>query len=699
MGKRLPLHLSDSVSSLSGVGPVAAKKLANLGIESIQDLLFHLPYRYIDRTHLTNIGSLKAGQEKLIQGQIELTQIQYSGRRSLLCRISDGTGAIILRLFHFSHYQQARLKKGSYLRCWGQVRRGSSSLEMIHPEYQHVKEDELEHVEQTLTPVYPLTEGIVQPRIRKLTDQALNVLDINPDGLDELLPADIDEAADFITLRDALVYLHRPPAGANLEQLSLGRHPSQLRLILEELLAHHLSLRLLRKQIRSSRAVPLNPSPDGLTCKMLNALPYTLTDAQQRVLNEIQQDLSQNEPMLRLIQGDVGSGKTILAAAAAVQSVESGLQAVLMVPTELLAEQHYRNLQNWLVNLDIPVYLLSGKLKASNKEFVISQMISKDPYIAVGTHALFQDDIKFGNLGLVIIDEQHRFGVHQRLSLIEKGNKRKRQPHQLIMTATPIPRTLAMTMFAELDISVLDELPPGRQPITTVVLSNLKRNEVIERISNVCKDGQQVYWVCTLIDDSDISQFQAAVKTYEYLSEMLPTLSIGLIHGRLKGPEKDSVMNDFKNGKLDLLVATTVIEVGVDVPNASLMVIENAERLGLAQLHQLRGRVGRGTEKSNCVLLYQPFLSELAQTRLEVMRSYNDGFVIAEKDLELRGPGDLMGTRQTGLPEMQIANIIRDVAYLPRMQKIADNFIKDHPQLVQKLIKRWLSASMAYGNV
>ena len=698
MGKRLPLQISDSVSSLSGVGPVVAKKLANLGIESVQDLLFHLPYRYLDRTCLTDIGRLKAGQEALIQGQIELTQIQYKGRRSLLCRISDGTGAIILRMFHFSHYQQARLRKGSYLRCWGQVRRGPSVLEMIHPEYQHLKEGELDHVKQTLTPIYPLTEGIVQPRIRKLTDRALTALDNKPSGLDELLPAEFDEEADFITLRDALLYLHRPPADADIEQLTRGRHPSQLRLILEELLAHHLSLRLLRKQIRSSRAVPLKPSSDGLTFKILHDLPYALTRAQQRVLNEIQQDLSQNVPMLRLIQGDVGSGKTIIAAVAAVQTVESGLQAVLMVPTELLAEQHYRNLQNWLENMDIPIFLLSGKLKASSRTDVINQITSKNPFIAVGTHALFQDKINFGNLGLVIIDEQHRFGVRQRLAMIEKGNKGRRQPHQLIMTATPIPRTLAMTMFTELDISIIDELPPGRQPVTTVVLSNLKKNEVIERITNVCKDGQQVYWVCTLIDESDVSQYQAAVKTYDYLLEMLPSLSIGLIHGRLKGYEKDTVMNDFKNGNLDLLVATTVIEVGVDVSNASLMVIENAERLGLAQLHQLRGRVGRGTGKSNCVLLYQPPLTDLARARLEVMRSYYDGFVIAEKDLELRGPGDMMGTRQTGLPVMRIANIIRDAAYIPRIQKIADTFIRDHPQLVQKLIKRWLSTRMTYGN-
>ncbi len=691
--------LNSPVVRLLGVGPALEKKLNRIGINTIQDLLFHLPYRYIDRTKIIPIGSLIPGMDAYIQGKIELCQIRYGRRRSLLCAVSDGTGSIILRFFHFSRYQQAQLENGSFIRCWSQIRRGPKGMEMVHPEYQVVSEQGLSDLDQTLTPVYPLANGLTQQRLRKLTEQALAILKSKPQDLEELVPAELQFDQTVPTLLDAITYLHRPPGDADINSLVSGTHPAQKRLILEELLAYQVSLYNLRKMIRKHHACSLKNTDETLSNQFRSSLPFDLTPAQQRVISEINNDMDKDVPMLRLVQGDVGSGKTVVAGLAAVRAVSAGLQVAFMAPTELLSEQHFINLNLLTNDLDIKLLVLTGKTSKSKRDEFNKLMISGEPLLIIGTHALFQTGVTFSNLGLVIIDEQHRFGVEQRLSLIEKGSSGDFKPHQLIMTATPIPRTLAMSIFAELDVSTIDELPPGRQPVNTVVLSNEKRDEIIERIANVCRQGHQVYWVCTLIDDSDSIQSQAAVKTHEFLQQSLPELTIGLIHGRLKATEKELIMREFKSGDINLLVATTVIEVGVDVANATLMIIENAERLGLSQLHQLRGRVGRGKDKSVCVLLYQSPLSENARSRLEVMRTHGDGFIIAEKDLELRGPGDMLGTRQTGLPQLKIASLVRDTRYLPRLQKIAGRFIESEPDKVTKLQKRWLSIQSEYVKV
>lgn len=686
------------VSRLSGVGVKLESRLQRLGIRTIEDLLFHLPHRYMDRTRLIPIGSLVPGQEALAQGNVELTQIQYGRRRSLLCRISDGTGALTLRFFHFNKLQQTGLARGTCIRCWGVVRRGIKTLEMIHPEYQHIAPEELDHVDQTLTPVYPATEGLSQGRLRKLSDQALNVLKHAPNQLTEILPGKILSDYRMPGLAQALQYVHRPPPDADIDALKAVIHPAQRRLAFEELLAHHLSLRAFRKQIQAFQAPPFNTTTP-LIDEFTDRLPFQLTRAQQTVLREILHDIKQDVPMLRLLQGDVGSGKTVVAVIAALQAIAAGYQVALMAPTELLADQHYFNLQQWLSGFDVPVLLFSGKLGRSTREQALTAFAASAPLIAVGTHALFQEGVKFGHLGFIIIDEQHRFGVHQRLALFEKGAGQTHFPHQLIMTATPIPRTIAMTVFADLDISIVDELPPGRQPVNTVVMANERRAEIIERIANVCKQGRQVYWVCMLIEESDAIQSQAATDTCEYLDRALPDLTIGLIHGRMKSSEKEQIMSRYKSGALDLLVATTVIEVGVDVPAASLMVIENAERLGLSQLHQLRGRIGRGAQQSDCILMYQPPLSEIAQTRLTIMRTTNDGFEIAKKDLELRGPGEILGTRQTGLPAMHIADLMRDAALIPQVQKAAQTILSKYPNRIDPLIGRWLESRTDFGNV
>ncbi len=699
MSKNNLLRLTTPVTSLTGVGPGIAGKLKNLGIGNIQDLLFHLPYRYVDRTRLLPIGGLLPGEERQIQGRIELTQIHYGRRRTLLCHLSDGTGAIVLRFFHFSQSQQAGLQKGVWLRCWGQIRRSKAGLEMIHPEYRILRESELDRLEDSLTPVYPATEGLAQVRLRKLISQALAILEKSDSVLEELVPLMSGSEYGSSSLKAAIQYLHRPPPDADIEQLKLGRHPAQQRLAMEELLAQQLSLRMLRESIQKQTAVRLENFDARLTGLFLSRLPFNLTAAQKKVMQEIGRDLDKNVPMLRLVQGDVGSGKTVIAAYSAIRTISAGYQVALMAPTELLADQHYYNLNQWLSDLDIQVVLLTGKLRSGERRKALELIRSESPLAVIGTHALFQEDPEFGRLALVIIDEQHRFGVHQRLALIEKGSKRNFQPHQLIMTATPIPRTLAMTVFGDLDISIIDELPPGRQPVTTAALSSRNRDEIINRITSVCDKGHQVYWVCTLIDESETLQCRAAVRTSEYLADKLPQLKIALVHGRQKRAEREQMMRSFKNGEVNVLVATTVIEVGVDVPNANLMIIENAERLGLAQLHQLRGRVGRGKARSNCVLLYHPPLSELAAARLEIMRCHSDGFIIAEKDLELRGPGDLLGTRQTGIPQMRIADIVRDAALLPRVRDMAEVMLKKYPRHSSKLIARWLSSRVEYTHV
>ena len=674
--------------------------MQNLGIQRVRDLLFHLPTRYIDRTKLVPIGSLRPGDSALCQGTVELVQTSAGRRRSLLCRISDGSGAITLRFFHFSHARQGGLKQGMTLRCWSQqIRRVNQSLEMIHPEYWRVEAGAETELEQTLTPVYPLTQGLSQFKLRNLTGQALEALAGDATGMSELLPEQVLQQFSRFSLAQALRFVHRPPQDADLDSLVRGAHPTQQRLAFEELLAHHLSLRRIRSAAQEQASFTIDNNAYGQVRTFLGNLPFELTEAQKRVLGEIRKDMLKSAPMLRLLQGDVGSGKTVVAAIAALLVISSGYQVALMAPTEILADQHYYNVNQWFSPVGVPVSLLTGKQSRRDREAALAQLNSARPMVAVGTHALFQEQVAFGNVGLVIIDEQHRFGVDQRLALLEKGRNENRQAHQLIMTATPIPRTLAMTLFADLDISMIDQLPPGRQPVKTTVISNERREQIIERIHQVCKQGRQAYWVCTLIENSDTLQLQAAEDIRTRLAEQLADLTVGLIHGRMKNTEKETVMADFKAGGIDLLVATTVIEVGVDVPNASLMIIENAERLGLSQLHQLRGRVGRGEQASDCVLLYQTPLSDNARVRLERMRETNDGFAIARSDLELRGPGEILGTKQTGAPELHIADFVRDAQLVPRVQQAADVILSQYPQAVNKLVSRWLSTKIDFGKV
>ena len=604
----------------------------------------------------------------------------------------------MLRFFHFSKAQQQRLGKGTVLRCYGQVRRGAKTLEIAHPEYRHIDPDNSPAIEKQLTAIYPLTDGLQQRTLQKLSAQALDVLANREDKPTELLPAEILSTFDLPELSSALAYVHRPPPDANLQLLRTGQHPSQQRLSFEELLSQHLSLQRMRQKTQALQAVPLTDQGQ-LHEKFMKQLDFNLTHAQENVLSEIEQDLKKSTPMLRLLQGDVGSGKTVVSALAALHALASGYQVALMAPTELLAEQHFQTFTQWFKNLEIKVLLITGKATKSERDLNLGVLNSKQRVIAIGTHALFQKDIIFPNLGLIVIDEQHRFGVHQRLSLLDKGVAEDTLPHQLVMTATPIPRTLAMTVYADLDLSIIDAPPPNRQAINTIVISNERRDEIVARIKAACHGGRQVYWVCTLIEESEVLQCQTATETFQQLTEKLKDINIGLIHGRMKNKEKDAMMASFKENKTQLLVATTVIEVGVDVPNASLMIIENAERLGLFQLHQLRGRVGRGNVKSDCVLMYQSPLGDLARSRLETLRNTNDGFEIAEKDLQLRGPGELTGTRQTGLPDLRIADIIRDANLLTDVQRAAKMLQQKYPQQIDLLIKRWLGKELEYSNV
>jgi len=684
------------ITALKGVGPKLAERLRRLGIHTAEDVLLHLPLRYQDRSRKIPINQLQTGEEALIEAQVISSEVVARSRRFLLCYLADETGVLTLRFFHFSPAQQQLLgQPGVRLRCFGEVRSGyTGGLEMIHPECRRIEPDT--PVEERLAPFYPATAGLQQFTLRNLVEQALAHLQTAA-LLPELLPATLLARLNLLPIAEAVRLLHQPPAETSVAELESGRHPARQRLAFEELLAHQLSLRRLRERTRRQAAPPLAGS--GLSQRFLERLPFTLTGAQQRVLAEIADDLAQPRPMLRLLQGDVGSGKTVVAAAAALRAVETGAQAALMAPTELLAEQHHRNFRNWLDALGIEVAWLTGRLTGKARRTLLERLAVGEIQVAVGTHALFQEAVTFAELALVIVDEQHRFGVHQRLALREKGQAGGRCPHQLIMTATPIPRTLAMSAYADLDTSIIDELPPGRQPVKTIVAPDRRRDEIIDRIRQACLSGRQAYWVCPLIEESEVLQCQAATVTAEQLTALLPELRIGLVHGRLSASAKEAVMAAFKAGELELLVATTVIEVGVDVPNASLMIIENPERLGLAQLHQLRGRVGRGTAESSCVLLYRPPLSEVAHARLAVLRECHDGFEIARRDLELRGPGEVLGTRQTGEQSLRIADLLRDQDWLNVVRHTADHLLREHPNCVELLIRRWIGAGTRYGEV
>lgn len=686
------------LTDLKGVGPKLAGQLEKLQIRTLADLFFHLPFRYEDRSRVTPVGGVQPMRPAVIQGEIKGSTVLFGKRRSLLVKVQDHTGVVSLRFYHFNAAQKNQLRTGATIRCYGEPRRGASGLEFYHPEYRILEDGTDLPLEPSLTPVYPATDGISQQRLRLLHEQALQHLQHDDVDLVDMLPAQWLQQWRLPTLKEALLFLHNPPRDTQLELLESGQHPAQRRLILEELLAHQLSLFKIRAQVQADQAPAIRPS-SSLRQQLLAQLPFSPTAAQQRVTQEIETDIQQPYPMLRLVQGDVGSGKTLVAAMAACDVLEAGFQVALMAPTEILAEQHLQNLSAWFEPLGIRMGWLAGKVKGKAREQSLADIASGAAQLVVGTHALFQDDVHFARLGLIIIDEQHRFGVHQRLSLREKGEHQGLQPHQLIMTATPIPRTLAMSAYADLDTSVIDELPPGRSPITTVAISDQRRAEVIERVNQACAEGAQAYWVCTLIEESEALQCQAAENTAQELTAALPHLRVGLVHGRMKAAEKAAVMASFKAHELDLLVATTVIEVGVDVPNSSLMIIENPERLGLAQLHQLRGRVGRGAAKSHCVLLYKAPLSFVSKQRIQVMRDSQDGFYIAEQDLQIRGPGELLGTRQTGLQMLRVADLQRDGDLLPQVRDMAQQIWSQHPQAVEPLIQRWLGDAERFASV
>jgi ATP-dependent DNA helicase RecG len=679
--------------AVRGVGPQLAGRLARLGVHTQSDLLFILPLRYEDRTRVVPIGALQAGTRAVVEGEVLLAEVVFRRRRQLMVRLGDGTGTLTLRFFYFSNAQRAGLARGTRLRCHGEVRRGPLGLEIVHPEYRGVGASG-EALPQTLTPIYPATEGITQGRLRGLVRRAFDVTAAT--ALVDYLPRELRAQMKLPELRMALEFLHQPPVGTELATLAAGAHPAQRRLALEELLAHQLSLMALRRATKADNALALKGGA-VLQQRFMAQLPFRFTAAQARVLGEINADLALAQPMTRLVQGDVGCGKTAVAAAAAALAIGARAQVALMAPTELLAEQHARTLTQWFKPLDIPVALVTGSMNARARRTALAGLAAGQLPLVVGTHALFQESVEFHSLALAIIDEQHRFGVEQRLLLRQKG--REHMPHQLIMTATPIPRTLAMTAYADLDVSLIDELPPGRTPVRTVVVPEERRAEIVARIDETCRAGGQAYWVCALIEESEELRCQAAEESAAALTEALPGVRVGLVHGRLAPTRKEAVMHAFTRGDIQLLVATTVIEVGVDVPNASVMVIDNAERMGLAQLHQLRGRVGRGAQASSCVLLYRAPLSELARARLKVLRESNDGFEIARRDLELRGPGELLGTRQTGLAQLRVADLVRDADLLPQVRAAAERLQREQPQACLGLIARWVGAGEQYGRV
>ena len=726
------------MSTLPGVGASLLAKLAGRGFQRLQDLWFLLPLRYEDRTRLSTIGALVAGKPGQIEGRVEAIERGFRYRPMLKIAVGDDSGAIVmLRFFHFTAAQAGQFVVGRRVRVFGTPRDGAHGLEIAHPSYRFLADADTPMLSDRLDPVYPGVEGITPAALRRVIGLALQRLPAAAEL--ELLPGDLLARRDLPDLRTALMTVHRPLAGSDTEKLAIGIHPAQQRLALEELLAYQLSLRRQRMAVRRLGAHPIVAGVDALATALRQRLGFAPTQAQERVLREIHADMASNEPMLRLVQGDVGSGKTAVAALAAARAIAAGRQVALMAPTELLAEQHHATFRNWFEPMGIAVSWLAGKLPVGARRQALAAIAEGRAQVVIGTHALMQEGVDFFDLGLVIVDEQHRFGVHQRLALREKGRLAPPArpsvdacakcpgsdavvvgggedlvPHQLVMTATPIPRTLAMTAYADLDVSVIDELPPGRTPVQTVAASAQRRDELIARVRAACMQGRQAYWVCTVIDeDADASPAsrgsdglagsmvpaQAATALHRQLVECLPELRVGFVHGRMKPAEKQEVMRAFKAAMLDVLVATTVIEVGVDVPRASLMLIENAERLGLAQLHQLRGRVGRGAAASTCVLIYQPPLSPLARARIDTLRRTTDGFAIAQKDLELRGPGELLGTRQSGLAQFRVADLMRDAPLLPLVQRIAGDLLANDVTTAERLIARWVGGAERYAGV
>ena len=675
--------LSDPIISISGLGQKTSDRLNQLGIHTLEHLLFHLPSRYQDKTTITSLSRASVEDEILIEVTIDRIEVIPARQRQLLCYLSDNQNQrVLLRFFHFTQYQKQALIRGETIQCFGEIKIGRQGLEMHHPEYRIISQDQKPLLESTLTPVYPLCAGVSQNKMKQWVNNALDVLKASV----------IDDYFEKITqstmpsLKDSLFLLHHPNKNEDLSKIEAFTHISQQRLIIEELAAHQLSL-LKIKEARKSKESKKISIKNALSNKLLSSLEFDLTSAQSRCISQINEDLSTSEPMHRLLQGDVGSGKTIVAVFALLQAAENNFQTAVMAPTEILARQHLQNFSNYLSPLGIQIAFLSGSQNTQERKDNLSLIENGKAKVIIGTHALFQENVYFEDLALVIIDEQHKFGVHQRLSLSKKASL---TPHQLVMTATPIPRSLTMSAYADLDTSIIDELPPGRQTIETVALSNARRDELITKIKQISKEGRQIYWVCTLIEESEALRAESAEKTFTYLTDNLRELKVVMIHGRLTKSEKEIIMSDFSSGKTNLLVATTVIEVGVNVPNASLMIVENAERLGLAQLHQLRGRVGRGSEKSACVLLYQSPLSQTAKERLDILRQSNDGFLIAQKDLELRGPGEILGTQQTGIASMKIADIVRDSYLLKQVGYYSSKMLEAEHTSQNALMTRWI---------
>ena len=685
---------------LKGVGPKVAEKLHKMGLYTQRDLLFHLPLRYEDRTFITPLGSLQSGQRGQVEAQVLQASVHFRrqgrSRRVLVAKLADNTGMISARFFYFSARQQQLFEKGNWLRCYGELRSALGELEMIHPECELIDHDRPPPLPTTLTPIYPATEGLHQISLKRILQQVISKL--KTDGIAETLPQSWLDKNRFPDITSAMIDLHSPESREDSELIAQNRHPAQHRFVVEELAAHRLALLQRRQQIRS-RKTPKIITDGSRQQKLIEQLPFQLTSAQRRVLEELMQDFASGKPMIRLVQGDVGSGKTVVAALACLPVIDSGYQAAVMAPTEILAEQHYQNLRAWLQPLGIEVVALVGADKGKKREQKLAMIASGEAQVVVGTHALFQTSVEFHRLGFIVFDEQHRFGVDQRRAL-QKKTRDGEMPHQLIMTATPIPRTMAMSIYADLDYSQIDELPPGRKPVTTSIVSEQQRGSLIQRVAESCRQGGQVYWVCTLVEESEALQCEAAELTYESLSRQLPQLSVGLVHGRMKPREKDAVIQAFKQGDIHILVATTVIEVGVDVPNANVMIIENPERLGLAQIHQLRGRVGRGGRESFCILLVKNQLSEQVRARLDIIRSTQDGFEIAQKDLELRGAGEVLGTRQTGEMSFKIADLMRDQKWFPQVEELAQ--LMQQPQHATEraeLLRNWIGDRQDYTDV
>ncbi len=671
------------------------EKLSRLGIRNELDLILHLPIRYEDETHLFPISDAPPGQVVQVEGVIIHNEVVMRPRRQLVCQIEDSSGILVMRFLNFYGSQIKTYAVGKRVRLLGEIRSGFFGAEMVHPKCRIIRESE--SLAESMTPIYSTTAGLTQKILGKLIGQVLQDAQ-RTQALTEILPDKIIQKYRLASLQESVMCLHNPPPDVSVEALQARTHPAWRRIKFDELLAQQLSMRLHYRQ-RRSHSAPVLVQKNKLAKLLLKQLAFELTAAQIKVSAEISRDLAAAHPMQRLLQGDVGSGKTIVAALAALQAIENGFQAALMAPTEILAEQHFQKLSAWFNPLGIHVVWLSGSQKKKQKQAALDDIALGTAQLAVGTHALFQDQVVFHQLGLAIIDEQHRFGVHQRLALRMKGALSNTVPHQLMMSATPIPRTLSMSYFADLDVSIIDELPPGRAPIVTKLIADNRRDEIIARIQHACQQGKQVYWVCPLIEESETLQLQTAMETYESLSKEFPDLSIGLVHGRLATQEKTAVMASFKQGEIQLLVATTVIEVGVDVPNASLMVIENAERMGLSQLHQLRGRVGRGMEASICILLFQQPLSEIARKRLKIIFEHTDGFEIARQDLQLRGPGEFLGARQSGVPMLRFADLEQDGELLAAAQATANEMLNDYPDLAQRHIELWLGDKTEYLRV